>query len=467
MDDAKTKILIVDDEQIKRTILEDELQDAGYAVTTAANPLAAAPFLAKTAFDVILTDLRMPGQDGLSFLRDLKQQNPEQPVMVMTAYGTVATAIEAMKLGAWDYLQKPFATEELLIKLDKLLRYERLTDENQILRQQLARTSPTPNIIVGASPVIRTMLDRVRILAGLDTTVLVEGESGTGKELVARTIHETSLRASGPFVAVSCAALPRELIESELFGHEAGAFTGATKRRLGRFECAHGGTIFLDDVDDIPLETQVKLLRVLQERIVDRVGSEQGVRTNVRVIAATKSSLADLVAARKFRDDLYYRLSVVPIHIPPLRERREDIPLLVQYFLERLALTMNRGPLSITPDALATLQAHDWPGNVRELEHIVERMIALCPNDEFTERDVPPLRPSVQIKEHISLALEGVETIDMAAVLAETEERLVKWAVERANGNLARAAEMLRMPRSTLQYKVNKLQGERPLASPE
>jgi DNA-binding NtrC family response regulator len=304
---------------------------------------------------------------------------------------------------------------------------------------------------------MRKVLERVHAISGLDTTVLIEGESGTGKELIARTLHASSHRAAGPFVAVSCAALPRELVEAELFGHEPGAFTGATKRRLGRFECAHGGTILLDDVDDIPLETQVKLLRVLQEKAFDRVGGEHPIRTNVRVIAATKQSIAALVAAGRFREDLYYRLNVVPLHLPSLRERKEDIPLLIRHFLERLAMKMNRGTLAITPAAVAALQAHDWPGNVRELEHVLERMVALSNSDKLDTPDVPEFIERRQPGELVSLSLEGVDKIDLAAVLAQTEAKILRWALARADGNLARGAVMLGLPRSTFQYRVGKL----------
>ncbi len=455
----QAKILIVDDEPIKRSILEDELRAAGYSVTTAANPLEAEPVLGKTAFDVVLTDIRMPGQDGLSFLRDLKKEQPDQPVIVMTAYGTVETAVEAMKLGAFDYIQKPFTSEELLLKLNKLLQYRHLASENEALRRQLALPR-AENRIVGRSEVIRALLGRICAVAGTDTTVLIQGESGTGKELVARMIHETSHRGAGPFVAISCASLPRDLMESELFGHEPGAFTGAAKKRIGRFELAHGGTIFLDDVDDIPLQLQVKLVRVLQERAFERVGGESLITTNIRVIAATKRSLPAMVAAGKFREDLYYRLNVVLFLIPPLRERPEDIPLLVEYFLEKLAVRMNRGRLTISPAAVAKLQQHTWPGNVRELEHVLEQMIVLRRGDSFDEEHLPELGLGGARRSPVSVSLEGATQVNLDSVLSEVEGRLVRWALGRTRGNLAKAAEMLGIPRSTLQYRVSRLREE-------
>jgi len=456
---ARARVLIVDDEPIKRSIMEDELQAAGYRVATAENPLQAEGELAKGFFDVVVTDLRMPGQDGLSFLRDLKRRRPDQAVIVMTAYGTVETAVGAMKLGAFDYLQKPFATEELLLKIDKLLQYSRLASENEALRRQLL--TPREHCrIIGRSEAIRKVLALVHAVAGTDSTVLIEGESGTGKELVARMIHETSPRAGGPFVAVSCAALPRELVETELFGHEAGAFTGASRRRIGRFELAHGGTIFLDDVDDIPVEVQVKLVRALQERTFERVGGEEPVYSNARVISATKRSIAMLAAAGSFREDLFYRLNVVPIHVPPLRERKEDIPLLVEHFLQGLAVRLNRGGLSIAPAALRKLQDYHWPGNVRELEHVLERMATLSRDGALGVDDLPELPAASPAASVATLSLSALSRVDLAAVLDDVEGRLVRWALERARGNLARAAEILSIPRSTLQYKVTKLSGD-------
>ena len=457
MADPRGRILIVDDEPIKRAVMEDELQNAGYTVTTATSPLDVEPIIDKVEFDVVLTDLRMPGQDGLSFLRDLKERNPEQPVIVMTAFGTVETAVEAMKLGAFDYLKKPFSTEELLLKLDRLLQHQDLARENEDLRRRLSARGEETRI-VGQSSAIRQVLDRIHAVASTDVSILIEGESGTGKELVARTIHETSVRASGPFIAVSCAALPRELIEAELFGHESGAFTGADRRRLGRFELAHGGTLFLDDVDDIPIELQVKLVRVLQEFAFERIGGEKPIRVNVRVVAATKENLTAQVAAGKFRQDLYYRLNVVPVYMPPLRERPEDVPLLVNYFLQRAALKLNRGELQISEGGRARLQDYTWPGNVRELEHVVERMVALARGAELTEDDVPALTEPVDAKSIVSMQLDRADRVDLAVVLAEVEGRIMRWALSRAGGNLAQAADLLSVPRSTLQYKLSKLE---------
>ncbi|MBM4037706.1 MAG: sigma-54-dependent Fis family transcriptional regulator [Planctomycetes bacterium] len=452
----RARVLIVDDEPIKRSILADELPAAGYTVETASNPLAAEPLLAKAAFDVVLTDLRMPGRDGLSFLKELRERRPDQAVMVMTAYGTVETAVEAMKLGAFDYIQKPFSTEELLLKLDRILSFQGLQRENKALREALGHHGMEAQII-GRSEAIRQVLARIHAVAGTDSTVLITGESGTGKELAARVIHETSHRSAGPFVAVSCAALPRELVEAELFGHEAGAFTGATKRRVGRFELADGGTLLLDDVDDIPLAVQPKLLRAIQERRFERLGGEEAVRVNIRVIATTKRPLSALVASGEFREDLYYRLNVVPLELPPLRERGEDVVLLTEHFLRRAGVRLNRDAPRLTPGALAKLKVHPWPGNVRELEHYVERLVATTQRPELDAADLPELAAAGGAEGIVSLALNGRSRVALTDVVAEVEERLILWALERSGGSLTQAAEMLGVPRSTLQYKLSRL----------
>jgi len=456
MQTAKAKILIVDDEPIKLSIMKEELFQAGYDVEAASNPLEAEPYIEKTFFDVVVTDIRMPGQDGLAFLKDLKKRRADQAVIVITAYGSVDSAVEAIKLGAFDYMQKPFSIEELLLKIDKLLAYENLTSENEALRHQLSLRKENSRII-GQSERIRNVLQRIHAISDTDTSVLIIGESGTGKELAAHTIHETSFRASGPFIPISCAVLPKELVEAELFGYEPGAFTGATKRHIGRFEIAHGGTIFLDDVDDIPLDIQVKLLRFLQEHTFERVGGNKSIRINARVIAATKKSLDVLVADKRFREDLFYRLNVVPLNMPPLRDMKEDIPLLADYILKRLAVRFNRGTITLSHKALVKLQEYHWPGNIREFEHVLERMIALSRKDELDENDVPELNPLSDTSHPIRYSLTGVKTLELEKVLAHTEEHLIRWALDASQGNLADAAKILTIPRSTLQYKMKKL----------
>jgi DNA-binding NtrC family response regulator len=455
------RLLVIDDEPLKRSVLSDGLSQAGYHVTCAANAMEATQVLSQADFNVVITDLRMPGKDGLTLVREIRERKPHQPVIVMTAYGTVETAVEAMKLGAFDFLQKPFATEELLLKLDKLIQFEKLASENKALRKRLNHPKAEQRII-GRSEGMRQIMSRIHTVAQTEATVLIEGESGTGKELIANEIHLTSPRCGGPFVPVSCAALPRDLIESELFGYEPGAFTGATQTRLGRFEMASGGTLFLDDIDDVPLEVQVKLVRVLQERSVERIGGQSPIRVDVRILVATKKPLATLVAAGEFREDLYYRLNVVPLKIPPLHHRTSDIPLLVKYFLDKFAVRMNRKNLTILPAAVEHLQAYAWPGNVRELEHAMERIVALTSQDVIGPDDVIPLMPQQdQCNPVFHLTLDGLEQVDMNALIEDMEQQILVWALAKTDGNLAQTSQMLGIPRSTLQYKVQKLVSHR------
>ncbi len=451
----KVKLMIVDDEPIKRVVMEEQLKDEGFIVDAYDNPLDADNALSSNSYDVILTDIRMPGLDGISFLKKIKNKNPTQAVIVMTAFGTVDTAIEAMKQGAYDYLQKPFSTEELILKLDHLMNYKNIVEENQALRKRLGHDK-TETKLIGRSKAIREILNKIHTLASVDSNVLIHGDSGTGKECVARLIHESSIRSKGPFVVVSCASLPSELIEAELFGHEPGAFTGANKQRIGRFELANRGTLFLDDVDDIPLDLQVKLLRVIQERKFERIGGEVTISVNFRLIAASKKNLDSLVAEGKFREDLYFRLNIVPLYLPPLRHRRDDIPLLCEYFLNRLADRLNRPNPQIDEDVMAKLIDYDWPGNVRELENIIERMLVLSKDShvkidllppEFFESNTPP----------VIVRTDYLEQIDLQKTTTNIEEQLIRWALTKAEGNLAKAASLLNLPRSSLQYKISKL----------
>jgi DNA-binding NtrC family response regulator len=455
MSTPKARILIVDDEPTKRSVLEEELSAAGYSVVTTANPLEAAKELAKSAFEAVVTDIRMPGQDGLSFLRDLKRQNPTQDVILMTAYGSVETAVEAMKLGAFDYLQKPFSTEELLLKLDKLLQYKQMASENEALHHELALPR-IENKIVGQSEAMREALRRIHAAAASETTVLIEGERGTGKELIARTIHEHSRRLAGPFVAISCAALPKNLLESELFGREPGAFPGDTKRLAGHFELARGGTIFLDDVDALRLEVQAKLVRVLQDRACKRVRGNLPIPVDVRLIVATEQSLSALVVMGRFQEGLFRRLSVVWVKVPPLRERVQDIPLLVEHFLKKFSVVNDRKRLTIAPEALTKLQRYSWPGNVRELERQLETMVVLCKGDRLEAGDVPDPPASNESGPLLSLRLTGIERVDAGSILEDLEDRLIHWALEKAEGNIDRAAEMLSLPSSTLLDKISR-----------
>lgn len=450
----QASILIVDDEVTKRDVMADRLGEEGYAVDICGSAVEALPLLEKRKYDVVVTDVRMPGMDGMQFLHEIKKRDSGQHVIVMTAYGSVESAVEAMKQGAFDYLQKPFSTEELMLKLSRLFSYDELLLKEDELQRRL-RLEPGATAFVGVSPAVTSIISKVHTLSSVDSSVLIQGESGTGKEQLARLIHETSRRAGGPFVAVSCATLPRNLVEAELFGHEAGAFTGASKRRLGRFELANFGTVFLDDVDDVPVEVQTHLLRVIQERTFERVGGEATIHVDIRLISATKKDLAELAREGVFREDLYYRLNVLPIQIPPLCERPEDIPVLCEHLLEKLSTKLNRTTPRLSPSVLRKLSEYRWPGNVRELENVLERIVALGDAGDLAETMLPSVMGSLA-ESPIEVRTEGLTEIRLEDVLADVERRLIQWALKKADGNLAQAASLLGLPRSTLQYKIEK-----------
>jgi DNA-binding NtrC family response regulator len=449
------KLLIVDDEPMKREVMAERLTEAGYVVHTCENAVDAEKVFSSDTYDVVLTDIRMPGVDGISFMRNIKKRKPDQAVIIMTAFGTVETAIEAMKLGAYDYLQRPFSTEELMLKLDRLMNYKGVVAENLKLRKQLGHDR-TETKLVGNSAATREILNQIHVLADVDSNVLISGDSGTGKECVARLIHESSPRSAGRFVPVSCASLPGELIEAELFGYEEGAFTGASKQHIGRFELADGGTIFLDDVDDIPLDLQVKLLRVIQERTFERIGGEITLNANFRLIAATKKDLASLVKEGVFREDLYFRLNIVPLYLPPLQHRKQDIPLLCEHFMKVYAVRLNRPDAKMDPDVMDKMMKYAWPGNVRELQNHIERMLVLSQDGNITTDSLPQefLVPETEL---VSIHTEYVDSIDLPKTIAAVEDHLVKWAISKSNGNLSKAALLLNIPRSSLQYKTSKL----------
>ena len=451
----KARLLLLDDEPIKRVVMEDQLREEGFIVDAFDNPLAADDAFANNEYDVILTDIRMPGLDGITLLKEIKNKNPNQAVIVMTAFGTVETAIEAMKLGAFDYLQKPFSTEELILKLDRLMNYKNIEEENQALRRQLGYNK-TETKLVGKSAGIKDILGKIHTFASVDSNILIHGDSGTGKECVARLIHESSVRSKGPFIAVSCASLPSELIEAELFGYEEGAFTGASKQRTGRFELSNGGTIFLDDVDDIPLDLQVKLLRVIQERQLERIGSEITLNVNFRLIAASKKNLASLVENGQFREDLYFRLNIIPLYLPCLRDRKADIPLLCKYFMDRFAIRLNYSGVKIDKEVIEKLIQYSWPGNVRELENIIERMLVLSKDGCITKDQLPEefFEPDVSA---VTIRTDYIDQIDLSQTMNHIECQLVRWALAKAEGNLSKASSLLSIPRSSFQYKVSKL----------
>ena len=452
----KNKILIVDDEKLMRVSLEDKLTKEGYAVTSLSSAVEGAKMLQSTNFDAVITDLRLPRMDGIDFLREIKKASPDAVVIIMTAYGSIENAVTAMKEGAYDYVTKPFSLEELTIKLRKALKHKDMIAENIMLKQRVLSQYGYDNMI-GRGEGMKRVFEIISTVSNRDTTILIQGESGTGKELTAGAIHYNSNRRDGPFIKVSCAALNKEILESELFGHEKGSFTGAIKTRRGRFELADGGTIFLDDVDDIPLEMQVKLLRVLQEREFERVGGEETIPVNVRVICATKKVLKKLVQEGSFREDLYYRLHVVTIHLPPLRERKEDIPLLVTYFIKKYATQQRVSVNSISQEALNLLMLYNWHGNIRELENVIEHAVTFCTSDVIIPKNLPRNLTEGETPSGIfPIELSTIDSIDLQETLSEAERKLLLWAYQKTNGNQVRMSEILRIPRTTLQNKLVK-----------
>ena len=437
-------LLVADDDQVARELLAEALGREGYRVRVAAGGEECVRLAEAEPFDLALVDLRMPDLDGLGVLARLAAIQPELPVVILTAFATIETAIEAVNAGAADYLSKPFRLEEIKVVVRRTLEARRLARENLQYRQEL-KSRYGFEALVGQSHPITEIYKLVARVAGLDTTVLIQGETGTGKELVARAIHEASPRADRPFVVVDCAALPETLFESELFGHERGAFTGALGTRRGLLETSAGGTCFLDEIGELSAPLQAKLLRTLQGRTIRRVGGNDPIPVNVRVVAATNRDLHKLVAEGEFRDDLYYRLNVVTIVVPPLRERATDVPLLAQHFLEKFAQTSGRPIRRLAPEALALLAAYAWPGNVRELEHAIERAVALSSAETLVPDDFP-----------LHLRQEPARAPRLPAAgmtLAEVKRWYVHKALEEAGGNKVRAAELLGIDRRTL-YRI-------------
>jgi two-component system NtrC family response regulator len=441
------RILVVDDEPAQLELVGGFLSKRGFEVSLASDGREALKRFSREPFDLVLTDQKMPGLSGLELIEAVRAQNPETPVIVMTAYGTLETAVAAIKAGAADYLTKPLNLEELLHRMHQVRERQRLLTENRELRQALEERHRVEGII-GESGRMQEVLSLVRRVSPSEATVLIRGESGTGKELIAKAIHYASRRAAAPLVRVNCAALPENLLESELFGHEKGAFTGAVASRKGRFELAEGGTLFLDEIGDLPLHLQVKLLRVLQEREFERVGSGRPIPADVRVLAATHRDLEALVRAGQFRDDLYYRINVVTIALPPLRERREDIPQLVEHFLAGFAAKNGKAIRGLTREARDALLRYDYPGNVRELENLIERAVVLTRDDVLGLADLPlSLRepePAVAEERGLTAAVEGLE------------RRMIREALARASGVQTAAAERLGISERVLRYKLRK-----------
>ena len=455
MADQRT-VLLVDDEDSLRRVVEYTLSEDGYRVITAADGSAGLREFQSTSVDLVLTDIRMPDIDGLELLKRLKAMQPDLPVILLTAHGTIDSAVEAMKLGAFDYLTKPFNRGQLKAAVRKALEVAALTSENRYLRQIVAERFSFASMIAG-SRAMRAVTDTASRVAQGDTTVLLEGESGTGKELLAKAIHFHSLRNRGPFVTINCGAIPDQLLESELFGHRRGSFTGAVADRKGKFEVADGGTIFLDEIGELPAHLQVKILRVLQEHEIDKVGESRSIKVDVRVIAATNRDLEKMIADGGFRDDLYYRLAVVSIRMPPLRERTDDIPLLVDHFLRKHADRLGRARPSVDKGVYTAFNRYPWPGNIRELENIVERALVLDTDGTLGLDDLPD-RLRAHEQRHGRLRME---LPDEGIALEDVEKELLVAALEKHAWNQTRAAAFLRITRSTLLYRMQKFGIER------
>ena len=450
------RLLVVDDEAGIVEMLAIVFRGEGYEVVTAGSCADGLARLETSLPDLVLTDVKMPDGSGFEILKRTRELSPSVPVVMITAYTTTKTAIEALKAGAYDYISKPFDVEEMKLVVGRALERKRLAEENVALKERIEKGA---HGVVGVSRKMRALLDLVDRIGKTTSTVLVSGESGTGKELIARAIHEASPRAGRTFVSINCGAMPESLLESELFGHEKGAFTGAIKEKKGLFQEAEGGTLFLDEIGETSLTMQVKLLRAVQERVIRRVGGNAEEPIDVRIICATNKDLAKRVAEGAFREDLYYRINVIPLPIPPLRERREDIPYLVRHFLRKVAREQGVPEKKISTEAMRLLEAHPWPGNVRELENLIERTVALEPSDVITSSSLPEAFlhpagvPPVASLEGIDLPADG---IDLERYLEWLGKRLMQQALERTGGVQIRAAEMLRMSERSFRYYAKK-----------
>lgn len=444
------KIMLVEDEKITRKTLTDILTKEKYEVTSFAEGDEAFKSL-HNEYDIIITDLRLPGIGGIEILKKAKELFPNTIVILITAYATVETAIEALKLGSYDYLTKPFSPEQLLSILRHIEELNKVKIENEDLKKRLSLLEKKS--IVGGSEQVKTFMEVIKMVAPQDHTILIEGESGTGKELCARTIHNLSNRREKDFIAINCAVIPENLLESELFGHEKGSFTGAIKRHIGYFERANGGTLLIDDVDDLPLNIQVKLLRVLQEKEISRVGSTENIAIDVRILCATKVNLKLRVDQKLFREDLYYRLNIVPIILPPLRDRKEDIPELLVHFLKK-----HNGENKIqylNEEIYKILKDYDWPGNIRELENITERLIALSPNDYLNISVLEPLLTNKTNHDNLQNQFSDFNGFDY--YIQKKEKEIINWALTKSDFNVSNAAKLLKIPRTTLRSKMEKL----------
>jgi two-component system nitrogen regulation response regulator NtrX len=441
------QILVVDDEERIRQSLNGILKDEGYEVVESKEGTQALKHLEVDPPDLVLLDIWMPGMDGMEVLERMKGQVPSLPVIMISGHGNIELAVKAVKLGAYDFIEKPLSLEKVLLSVNNALLFSKLEQENRALRQEVERKYE----IVGNSAEVQQLKEQIKIVAPTNGWVLINGENGTGKELIARAIHRLSLRAERSFVEVNCAAIPEELIESELFGHEKGSFTGAFTKRRGKFDLAHEGTLFLDEIADMSLKTQAKILRILQEQKFERVGGTEMIYVDVRVIAATNRDLMEEIQKGKFREDLFYRLNVIPLTAPPLRERRSDIPLLVEYFIKAFCLENNKEKKKISPEAMELLTGYAWPGNVRELKNLVERMVIMTRGPVIEEKDVPD-----PVQEHRKAPLEysffDFELLRDAR--REFEKRFIMKKLSENDENISKTAEMIGIERSNLHRKI-------------
>ena len=439
------EVLLVDDEETIRVTLADDLVAAGHRVTAVGDGAEALRLIEARVFDAVVTDVRLPGAEGTSVLERAKHLRPETEVILMTGYGTIESAVQALRAGAYHYVVKPFLNEDVVVHVNRIAQMKALAADNVLLREKVDREGF--GTIIGRSRTMQEVVRTVRTVAKSDASVLIEGESGTGKEVIARAIHDASARAKGPFVPLSCASLPETLIEAELFGHEAGSFTDAKKQRRGRFELAQAGTLFLDDIDDLKLEVQVKLLRAIETRRIERVGSERLLDVDIRLLCATKKDLRELVEKGEFREDLYFRINVVTVKLPPLRDRNEDVPLLVEHFMR---VHGGGRPYEVKPEVMEELIKYPWPGNVRELRHAIERAIALAGEGRYLRRDhlIPPsdeFRSGARISGHVATLKEIAE---------DAEKEHIKHVLKLTRGHRAQAAKHLGISRKNLWEKL-------------
>ena len=449
------RVLIVDDDPVILEVIGDILKKNGYEVVAAPNGAAGIRELERKYFDLVLTDLVMPDVDGMEVLNHVVSTSPKAICIILTGHGTIKSSVEAIKKGAFDYITKPITADELLVVIEKALKFRNLEEENIRLKKELQQTYGYDNL-VGTSNAIKNIYDLIEKVADTDGTVLISGASGTGKELIARAIHYNSSRCDRPLVVINCGAIPEELLESELFGHEKGAFTGAYKSRIGRFEMANGGTIFLDEIGEMSPSLQVKLLRVLQEKKFERVGGTKTIHVDVRIIAATNKNLTTAINKGKFREDLYYRLNVIPMKVPPLKQRKSDIPLLIDHFLKKFQKGSEKKITGFSPEAMDAMLKYDWPGNVREVENVIKRLTILCDDEVVTVDDLPEHIPhkgrAVRVVEEDFLE-KGVTLHD---AVEDYEKRLILGALERSDWVKTKAAKLLNINRTTLVEKIKK-----------